>query len=197
MALHYAGIQCEIREVDLKHKPQALLEISPKATVPVLLLPDDRIIDESLDIMFWVLSEKNTEYWLAPSGGSLNDMVALIRLNDSEFKHHLDRYKYPQRFDAGEASEHFRQACQFLSRLELRLEQSSAFLFGHAVSVADVALFPFVRQFAAVDRLAFEALPMPYVQQWLSGWEDNERFQSIMLKRQTWQPGDEVSLLLL
>jgi len=196
MALHYAGIQCEIREVDLKHKPQALLDISPKATVPVLLLPDDRIIDESLDIMLWALNENDPEQWLDPPDSSLDDMIALIHLNDSEFKHHLDRYKYPQRFDAGGVHEYFRQASDFLSLLDQRLAQS-VFLFGDAASVADIALFPFVRQFAAVDRQAFEALPFVHLQQWLFGWLADARFQSIMLKRQAWQPDDEVSLLLL
>jgi len=205
MALHYAGIQCEIREVDLKDKPQSLRDISAKATVPVLHLVDGRVIDESLDIMRLALSRNDPEHWVGSSDGRLNEMTALIHRNDNEFKHHLDCYKYPQRYghDDGAIPDgvthdgeiHFRQACGFLAELEQRLIRS-AFLFGDAVSMADVALFPFVRQFAAVDRPAFAALPIAHLQQWLSGWMDDERFLAMMIKRKVWHAGADVSLLL-
>jgi len=193
MALYYAGIQCEVREVDLKDKPQALRDISAKATVPTLHLPDGRVIDESLDMMHWALKQSDPAGWLQHDSET---MKLLIDQNDSHFKHHLDSYKYPQRYgEACDRDAHFRHACDFLAELEQRLIRS-AFLFGDAVSVADVALFPFVRQFAAVDRPAFEALPMAHLQQWLSGWVDDERFLAIMVKRKAWHADDVVSLLL-
>ncbi len=205
MTLLCAGIQCEVREVDLKHKPQALRDISAKATVPVLHLPDGRVIDESLDIMRWALSLNDPEQWFTPSVGSLNEMTALIHRNDSEFKHHLDRYKYQQRYADQQGAiqgaaiqngaNYFRQACDFLTGLEQRLAQFE-FLFGDMASMADVALFPFVRQFAAVDRTAFDTLPLPHLQQWLSGWVDDERFRAIMIKRKVWHTGAEFSLLM-
>jgi len=195
MALHYAAIQCEVREVDLKDKPQALLDISPKATVPVLHLPDGSVMDESLDIMRWALAGNDPGMCLSAEPVCLDEMLVLIHRNDSEFKHHLDRYKYPQRVEVSEVGEHFRLACLFLSELDMRLAQSPC-LFGDTASLADMAIFPFVRQFAAVDAPAFEALPLAHVHQWLSGWIVDGRFQSIMIKRQPWQVGDDISLLL-
>jgi len=192
MALHDAGIQCEVREVDLKDKPQALRGISAKATVPALRLPDGRVIDESLDIMAWALIQNDPAGWLQPDHSA---MLQLIEQNDSHFKYHLDRYKYPERYGEQNGETHFRQACDVLAALEQRLTQS-VFLFGDSASMADVALFPFVRQFAAVDRSAFEALPMARLQHWLSGWVNDARFLAIMVKRKVWHMDDEISLLL-
>jgi len=193
MALHYAGIQCVVREVDLKNKPQALLDISPKATVPVLQLPDGRVLDESLDIMRQALAENDPDGWMR---ADTEGMLRLVHQNDNAFKYHLDRYKYPKRFGPDtDAGQHFSDAVVFLRDLEWRLTRHP-FLFGSAASLADVALFPFVRQFAAVGQLAFDALAMTHLQQWLSAWVDDERFRAIMLKRQPWQAGDEVSLMI-
>ena len=193
MALHYAGVQCEIREVALKNKPQAMLDISPKATVPVLQLPDGRVIDESLDIMHWALAQSDPAGWLRPDH---HGMQQLINQNDTHFKHHLDRYKYPDRYSDQDGEAHFRQACAFLAGLEQRLVLA-AFLFGDAPSLADVVLFPFVRQFAAVNWVAFESLPMPQLQQWLSGWLNDVRFTAIMTKQQPWQAGDPPLFLIV
>ena len=192
LALHVAGVQCELREVVLKNKPAEMLALSPKATVPVLSLPDGRVIDESLDMMCWALCESDVaQQWLSPSDASVNEVLALIRINDELFKFHLDRYKYPDRFELAscDASEHFQQACEFLCQLEKKLKQSP-FLFGSHATLADAALFPFIRQFAAVDRAVFKALPFTCLQQWLSGWLADESFQTIMLKRTPWKPGD-------
>jgi len=198
MALYVAGVQCELREVVLKNKPAEMLALSSKATVPVLSLPDGRVIDESLDMMYWALHESNVpQQWLFSADASVNEMLALIRMNDGLFKFHLDRYKYPERFELAsrDACEHFQQACEFLCELERQLKQSP-FLFGSHASLADVALFPFIRQFAAVDREAFKALPFTCLQQWLSGWLADELFQQIMVKRTPWKPGDAAVYLL-
>ncbi len=192
MSLHYAGIQCEVREVDLRHKPSTMLDISPKGTVPALQLPDGRVIDESLDIIRWALDQSDPAGWSRPDHKA---MQLLIDQNDGHFKCHLDRYKYPDRYGEQDGETNFLQACNFLGVLEQRLMQS-AFLFGDSASMADVALFPFVRQFAAVDRTAFDVLPMARLQQWLSGWVKDVRFLAIMVKRKVWHMDDEISLLL-
>jgi len=190
MALHYAGIQCELREILLRDKPATMLAISPKATVPVLQLTDGRVIDESLDIMSWALPE-NDAYLQADA----DEMSDLIAFNDGVFKQHLDRYKYQQGLEPDEVQAVVDAGCLFLNRLDQRLAQSK-FLVSDAASLADIALFPFVRQFAAVDRGAFEALPFVHLQRWLSGWLDDRRFKAIMLKRQPWHAGDDAVFLL-
>jgi len=197
MVLYYVGIQCELREIALKDKPAALLELSPKGTVPVLLLTDGRVIDESLDIMDWALSADDA--WMHPDRET---MFSLIEENDEKFKYHLDRYKYPQRFVEEASAEdtdvdgmhHFHAACLFLARLEEKLEQAP-YLFGDRPCMADVAIFPFVRQFAAVERSRFELLPFKHLQRWLNAWLADAAFQQIMVKRNFWRPEDEAGLL--
>ncbi|MDX8406433.1 MAG: glutathione S-transferase [Mariprofundus sp.] len=184
MALHYAGVQCMIREVVLKDKPQQLLAISAKGTVPVLLLPDGNVIDESLEIMRWALARHDPELWLQADAGNL------IERNDSEFKFHLDRYKYPERFGLdSDAVSHRQQATVFLAELDQYLSQA-AYLYGERASMADIALFPFVRQFAAVQPAWFAALPYPHLQTWLSRWLDSELFHAVMLRYPQWHPED-------
>ncbi|GAV21154.1 glutathionine S-transferase [Mariprofundus micogutta] len=187
MALYVAGIQCELREVALKNKPLEMLNISPKGTVPVLLLPDGRVIDESLNVMLWALNESDPLQWLKPADSSVEEMLELIEMNDGQFKFHLDRYKYPDRYGLRNSIDHFKQASSFLSALERSLE-NNIFLFGSAPSLADVALFPFVRQFAAVDRQAFESLALHGLNRWLDHWITDQTFQAIMLKHQPWTP---------
>lgn len=200
MALSYSGVQCELREVVLKNKPEEMVRLSPKATVPVLLLGDGQVIDESLDIMLMALRESDPEHWLDPKRATIDEMLELIDQNDSEFKIHLDRYKYPERFlpDSEQGSErlhafraeHLAQATLLLSGLDQRLK-GSRYLFGSEKSLADAALFPFVRQFAAVDRDYFESLPLQSLQLWHDRWLDDPLFTGVMKKYKPWQPGDE------
>ncbi len=197
LALYHAGIQCELRDIVLKAKPVAMLRISPKGTVPVLQLTDGSVIDESLDIMIWALAEDDA--WMQTDREA---MLALIEENDEEFKYHLDRYKYPQRFVAAgdaegteiDAMQHFHAACLFLAKLEEMLEQAP-YLFGDRICMADAAIFPFVRQFVAVDRARFESLPFKHLQRWLNAWLADSDFQQMMVKREPWQAGDKASLL--
>lgn len=160
MALLVSNGVFEIREVKLSDKPAELIAASPKATVPVLVLPEGRVIDESLDIMRWALARHDPEHWLD------GDDHALIEANDGAFKHHLDRYKYPERYGA-DAAEHRASGLLMLASLEARLT-SRKFLCGEHRSLADAAIMPFVRQFAQVDRLWFDAQPLTAVQRWLS-----------------------------
>lgn len=182
MALLVSGQACELREVVLRAKPAVMLEASPKGTVPVLMLDDGTVIDESLAIMRWALRRHDPEGWLA------GDDAALIARNDGAFKHHLDRYKYPSRH--GEDPLAHRQAgAEILSDLDARLV-ASAHLCGARRALADIALLPFVRQFAATDRPWFDALPLPNVQRWLANLTSCDLFTSAMLRVPPWQPGD-------
>jgi glutathione S-transferase len=182
MALLVSGQTCTLREVVLRAKPAAMLEASPKGTVPVLMLADGTVIDESLAIMRWALQHNDPEGWLA------GDDSALIACNDGPFKHHLDRYKYPSRH--GEDPLAHRQAgAAILADLDARLT-TQTFLCGGQRTLADIATFPFVRQFAATDQAWFDWLPLPSVQRWLTHLTSSDLFAGAMLRVPPWQPGD-------
>ncbi len=177
MALDVSGQTVTLQEVALRDKPQALLDVSPKATVPVLVLPDGQVLDESLDIMLWALGRADPEGWLAPDRGA---MLALIAENDGPFKRHLDRYKYGNRFPGEDPAAHRDAAVERLSSLDARLGAGA--LFGPELSLADVAVAPFVRQFANTDRTFFDGLPLPRLQRWLAQILASPRFVRIMAK---------------
>ena len=181
MALDVAGIAVEHREILLKDKPAEMLAASPKGTVPVIVRPDGGVIEESLDVMLWALEQNDPENWLTPPSGDQSEMEALIAANDGPFKHHLDRYKYDTRYEGAVASEHRAAASGHLDALEDRLGQSDQ-LLGDAPCLADIALFPFVRQFANTDRDWFDAQPWPNLQRWLDDHLNSNRFKRIMQK---------------
>lgn len=183
MALWVAGIAVELREVKLAAKPPELSAASPKATVPVLVLSDGTVIDESLAIMRWALARHDPEGWLA------GDDAALIAVNDGAFKHHLDRAKYPGRYDEAEGIDHRAEALALLLPLEAQLA-ATPYLCGATRSLTDTALFPFIRQFAHVDRDWFARKPLPRVQNWLERHMASDLFASIMPKFAPWADGD-------
>ncbi|WP_109261314.1 glutathione S-transferase [Hyphobacterium indicum] len=184
MALKASGIACEHREILLRDKPASMLAASPKGTVPVVILPDGEVIDESLDVMRWALARNDPENWLAP-GDIMFDLVAE---NDGPFKHHLDRYKYSNRYENADAAVHRAGGLDFLKKLDDRLTGQSQ-LFGDAVSLADIAIFPFVRQFANADRSWFDAQDLPHLQAWLSAHLASPLFTAIMEKHELWSDG--------
>ena len=184
MALVVAGQAFELREVVLSRKPVELTQASSKATVPVLIDTDGRVIDESLDIMLWALHRHDPLHWLAPQGGMM-DTMQWITSCDGEFKHHLDRYKYPNRFDIRDRCEPRRLAANFLTDLNQRLEASPC-LAGPACGFADAAIAPFVRQFAHTDRAWFSTQPWPKLQLWLEEFENADLFKSIMTVQPPW-----------
>ncbi|NBB25047.1 glutathione S-transferase [Porphyrobacter sp. SLTP] len=183
MALWVAGIVVELREVKLAAKPPELFAASPKGTVPVLVLPDGTVVDQSLDIMRWALAQNDPEHWLA------GDDAALIAMNDGPFKHHLDRAKYPGRYEEDGVTAHRASALALLAPLELRL-QAAPWLCGESLTLTDIALFPFIRQFAAIDSDWFAAQPLPQLQAWLEGLLASELFGAVMGKFAPWQEGD-------
>lgn len=189
MALRYAGVRVELREVVLKDKPLELLELSPKGTVPVLSV-EDNVLEESLDIMLWALAKRDPEGWL----DRLDEARALIDMNDLTFKAHLDGYKYAS--PGGEATKlaHRDAAEQMLAELDTHLV-GRPFLQGESRGLADVALLPFVRQFANVDISWFEALPYVQLKNWLRRLLDEALFAEIMGKFPPWQKGDPITVI--
>ncbi|HWL27568.1 MAG TPA: glutathione S-transferase [Burkholderiaceae bacterium] len=185
LAIASSGVSCELREVLLRDKPGAMVQASPKATVPVIVDVDGTVIDESLDIMLWALHRHDPGRWLRPEQGDAHAMLDLIAQCDTTFKHHLDRYKYPQRYEGAVASVHRDEAARWLMQLEARLGKTS-FLFGNRPALADMAIAPFVRQYAHTDKVWFEEQDWPRLRQWLSGWMDGALFASVMQKYARW-----------
>ncbi len=178
MALTAAGIGIEHREVALRNKPDAMVLASPKATVPVLILPDGRVIDESLDIMRWALTLNDPLGW-----GTAHD--PLVDENDGPFKHHLDRMKYAHRYEAADPAAHRSAALLLLNALETRLATSS-YLCGDTPGFTDIAVMPFIRQFARADLEAWASEPLPLLQSWLDHLVGMPLFQAIMVKHPLW-----------
>jgi glutathione S-transferase len=182
MALLQAGRVFQAVEVSLRDKPASLLALSPKATVPVLQLPDGRVIEESWDIMRWALAVPDVQGWWARAQSPAN--LDLLQRNDGDFKHHLDRWKYPQRY-ANETltpDAHRDMALDVLLRtLEARL-RGTPFLGGATPCATDLAVMPFVRQVAAVDPAWFATLDMPSVRSWLNGWLAAPLFAACMAR---------------
>jgi glutathione S-transferase len=183
MAIAVSGAEVEMHEVDLREKPPALLVCSPKGTVPVLQLPDGVVIDESLDIMRWALAINDPQAWMGESGELPAEALHLIEQNDGSFKQDLDRYKYADRFPELSAVHHREQAETFLAALNTRLA-GRAYLTHDRISLVDVALFPFVRQFAHVDRDWFYASQYRHLIKWVDEFLQSSLFISVMRKKE-------------
>jgi glutathione S-transferase len=188
MALLQAGVAFDAHEIVLRDKPAEMLAISPKGTVPVLLLPDCTVIEESLGVMRWALethaSADVQDMWLT---AQTPDNLALVAINDGEFKRHLDRYKYPEKFAGADRDAHRSAAMQGLVHsLENRLA-AAPYLGGAQACAADLAIFPFIRQFRAVDEAWFDAQEVRATQRWLHHWLESELFASCMRKLPTGQ----------
>jgi glutathione S-transferase len=211
-----------LREILLRDKPEEMLEVSPKGTVPVVVI-GDKVIDESIDVMHWALEHNDPERWL-----KVKDTDGLIEENDGPFKHHLDRYKYSTRYEGADAEEHRAEGFKFLQKLERQLEDASilrdtsilhreggrslrregrridapqdegvqwetGYLYGNARSLADIAIFPFVRQFRIADMEWFDSAPIPRVQRWLIALMESALFKSVMKKYPLWKDtGEEI-----
>jgi glutathione S-transferase len=194
LALHEAGMQVELREITLRDKPAELVAVSPKATVPVLVLPSGEVLEQSLDIMLWALRSQDPHGWL--SAAPLEEQLAQIAINDGGFKALLDRYKYPERNPEQSAASYRDQAVALmLAAMEQRLARSSH-LFSEQCSLADMAVLPFVRQFAAVDADWFASNDLPHLRAWLQRLLGTAQFEAVMFKLAPWRSGDPRRLLL-
>nr|WP_284150449.1 glutathione S-transferase [Pseudomonas fluorescens] len=177
MALRYAGVPVQIVEVSLKAKPADMLALSPKGTVPVLSV-DGRVIEESLEIMLWALAQHDPDDWLLKGDPRV---LQLIAENDQAFKHHLNRYKYAERYPE-QPMEHYRAEGEVFLRALEALLADRFFLLAEHLSLADVALAPFVRQFAHVNREWFASAPYPRLQAWLQRFLESPLFVAVMAK---------------
>ena len=184
MALKLAGVVVEIREISLREKPAHMLQVSPKATVPVLVLSDGSVIEESIEIMLFALKTDAL-------GANIHaGIVALIMQNDADFKQALDAYKYPERFHTQSQPVYRQQGEVFLRQLENLLQQNT-YLFDATPTFADYAIFPFVRQFAAVDAAWFsgfnqDSANYPKLRTWLKALVESDLFKSVMQKQPTY-----------
>lgn len=187
MGLVAAGQSVELREVVLRNKPAEMLEASPKGTVPVLILPDGEVIDESLDIMHWALGQRDEEDLLDIEADA---QFALVQAMDSDFKPHLDRYKYQNRYPDEADADHRAIGLHWIRQnLEQRLAAHPN-LFGERPRFADIAIFPFIRQFAHVDRDWFYETVSDGTKAWLTQHLESARFKHIMKKYKPWATGE-------
>ena len=180
----------ELREIILRAKPEHMLEISPKGTVPVAQLKDGTVIDESLDIALWALRQNDPEHLLTPDRGTEPEMLSLIERQDTSFKPLLDRYKYHFHSDEDAALAARQDARRFLADLDSQLANGDR-LFGDRTSLADICIWPFIRQFAHVDKEWFWALPYPHLIEWLDVFLNSDRFAAIMKKYALWVPDQQ------
>ena len=200
LALVAAGHEVELREILLRDKPKAMLDVSPKGTVPVLVLPDGTVVDESYDVMKWALKYGNNADWLAAGEQDTDELVDEC---DDLFKRALDRYKYPNRYPdeatpqgARNCDWEWRGACEvFIRTLEKRLSRTG-YLFGKKPTLADYAIFPFVRQFAMTEADWWhDEAPYPKVKKWLMDFLDSDLFKHVMVRHDPWSEGDATILL--
>jgi glutathione S-transferase len=185
LAILVSGLRCELREVSLANKPEAMLIASPKATIPVMVLSNGQVLDESLDIMRHALSVRDPEGWLS---GVTDETSILVTINDQTFKRHLDHYKYPDRWDDDPLA-HRAAGLAILAELDARLARHGM-LTGQTYTLSDIAILPFVRQFAAVDESWFAAQPIPHLQKWLVGFLESKLFARAMVPMPIWKVGD-------
>lgn len=184
MALKLAGIEVEIREISLREKPKHMLQVSPKGTVPVLVLAYGQVIEQSLEIMQWALKEHALQTNIPEVTEA--SVLAIVTENDNTFKRALDAYKYPERYPNKTQMQHRSDGEIFLHKLESLLLKNT-YLFTTTSSFADIAIFPFVRQFSAVDTAWFEQANYPKLQTWLKSLTESELFKSIMEKYPTYK----------
>jgi len=186
LALYYANIKCELREVVLNDKPDEMIRLSAKATVPVLHLPNGQVIDQSYDIIKWAIRQNDPGGWRM----LLEQTDELVAENDGPFKSALDNYKYACSSPEHPPEFYRSQGEGFLKKLDGIL-RNAPYLLGDHQTVADIALFPFIRQFAHVDRDWFYTAPYPCLHRWLNRHLNSDIFGAIMNKYPKWHAGDD------
>ena len=188
MAIHISDQRCELREVLLRDKPPSMLQYSAKGTVPVLILQDGKVIDESLDVIDWALNLNDTDDWQRSK--DTKKTKELIKINDGEFKYHLDRYKYSKRYDNEDPEFHRKKCLKFIESVNNELNNSK-YIFDDNISYADIVLLPFIRQFRIADIEWFDSLPYDNLKKWLSSFLNSSLLNSIMKKYDLWKEGDK------
>ena len=189
MVLSYMKVSVELREVLLNERPKSLYKVSSKGTVPVLLLKDGKVLDESLDIMQWAIKQGEQKLY----EDKLNEQNQLIKYNDTKFKYWLDRYKYHVRYLENSREYYQRKCSKTLAEYDMRLREN-VYLTGDRIRLADIAIFPFIRQCANVDQNWFNN-KYPNLNQWLEIWKQSRLFKSVMMKYDQWTLGDELIIV--
>ena len=191
MALFQAGQTIEIREINPENLPEMLLEHTDNAKIPLLVASTTKSLGDSLDIMTWALNQKDPEYWLA---ANKDEMIALINQHDKTFVSALECINHPEHFDETEQQWAQDLILQTLEEIEKRLDEQR-YLLGAHISLADIALFPFILQFKAINKYSFDGLPYSRVHQWLAEISFHRAFDSVMAEFQLWTPGDPPVIL--
>lgn len=191
IAIKLCSLECEIREINLKLKNKEFLEISPKGTVPVLVLPDDKIIEESMDIIHWAISNNDPYNLKLKNLEIYNKDMDLISIFDNEFKYHLDRYKYNSRYKGINKEEHKYKARDLLVNLNNSLKEKQ-WLNGENISISDISILPFIRQYRIADIKWFdEKLELPNINRWLDKFLNSKIFNNVMKKYKIWETTDQ------
>ena len=190
IAIKLCNLECEIREINLKLKNKEFLELSPKGTVPVLVLPDDKIIEESMDIIHWAISNNDPYNLKLKNLEIYNKDMDLISIFDNEFKYHLDRYKYNSRYKGINKEEHKYKARDLLVNLNNSLKEKQ-WLNGENISISDISILPFIRQYRIADIKWFdEKLELPNINRWLDKFLNSKIFNNVMKKYKIWETTD-------
>lgn len=190
IAIKLCSLECEIREINLKLKNKEFLELSPKGTVPVLVLPDDKIIEESMDIIHWAISNNDPYNLKLKNLEIYNKDIELISIFDNEFKYHLDRYKYNSRYKGINKEEHKYKARDLLVNLNNSLKEKQ-WLNGENISISDISILPFIRQYRIADIKWFdEKLELPNINRWLDKFLNSKIFNNVMKKYKIWETTD-------
>ena len=191
IAIKLCNLECEIREINLRLKNKEFLELSPKGTVPVLVLPDDKIIEESMDIIHWAISNNDPYNLKLKNLEIYNKDMQLISIFDNEFKYHLDRYKYNSRYKGINKEEHKYKARDLLVNLNNSLKEKQ-WLNGENISISDISILPFIRQYRIADIKWFdEKLELPNINRWLDKFLNSKIFNNVMKKYKIWETTDQ------
>ena len=190
MALKYAQLEIILRDVDLNNLPEEALAVSSHATVPSLVISADEYFDESWDIVKWAVQQNDPDKWLGQDNEFLQDAEMLVETNDYSFKEDLDRYKDPENYPEHTMEYYRERGEEFLEELNDMLEENTFLLASH-ISIADIAVFPLVREFAMVDKDWFDSTPYPKLQNWLACILNTKWFKQAIKEHKIWQLGDE------
>ena len=194
MMLKLANIQCELREVRLNNKPEHMLEVSPKGTVPILIL-EDMVIDESIDIINWVLDQNNI-FEDNISSEQIAITETIIDIFDNKFKYHLDRYKYSNRYESADKKLHQKECLDVLADLE-KVMPGENWFFGNELNKLDISILPFLRQFRIADPDWFDSLnEIPKIKKLLKNFLKSNLLSEIMFSYKIWNPSSEISYLI-
>ena len=194
LALKLANIQCELREVRLNNKPKHMLEVSPKGTVPILIL-EDKVIDESIDIINWVLDQNNI-FEGNISSEQIITTEAIIETFDNKFKYHLDRYKYSNRYENADKKFHQKKCFDILIDVE-KLISNENWFFGNELNKLDISILPFLRQFRIANPDWFDSLKeIPKIKKLLFNFLESNYLKQIMINYKTWDESSEISYLI-